>query len=991
MNGRGIRKKLSRQLSEVVILCALVATALLVSRANGQETQQSGSQQSDPSVNIDQVTFDLVVHDKRDRQVLDLKPAEIAVADDGSPVTLNSLRLVTGQVDSERLVTMIFDLPGSAVRSRRGMDPSAKTARDTAARILKMVPEKNFSFSVLNIEGRLHLQQGFTSDRTAIARAVDAATEPVTTPTGSAVSQTEQQLMKVALTGANPSGTPAGAHERTLARTLLSALNTSGRIEQDQHVRPSQACLLAIAQSQQQIAQRKALIYFTVSKDWKLDLHGRDTIRSLIGAANRAGVSIYVIDLNSIDHAGGELESLERQMMLSSMAPSAELTDQSNGMRLSATPYTIDSPQDPEHQALQQLAEGTGGRYIGDEDNLKRLLAGMIADMTDYYEASYTPRIGEYDGRFRAIAVKPLRAGLKIRSQSGYLALPAGSVIGSAPQPFELPLLKILSQTQLPTELPLNAAILRMGNLPAGNVNTVAIEVPLSNLEIREDSSTNLYSVHLAIVADIKDESGAVVEHFSEDIPRRGALREAEAAKLSVISFQRHFIAPPGQYVLQAAVLDQNSGKSGAKRMAFEIPTPPGIPSLSDMVLVRKLEPSVAKEDSMEPLQSGDNKIIPNLSGQIAPGAKDISMFMIVHSDPKAPVPATLNVQLFREGERIGGTTITSPQTGDAEYTARVVTFSISQPMNGQYEVKATLNQSGRSAESSASFTMPDVEPGGGGQLSADASSSLPRSASLPAGALSITFPTNSIARPAPAELAAILADATRNAIDYSDSLPNFMCEQVTSRSTDKSGSGAWKRKDQITELLTFFEHEEKRTRLALEQNGLRSHQDKGDGSLGMSSSGEFGTLLKGIFAPSSKADFQWKGMGTLGDETVQVFDYRVSRKNSTFALQEKSTAQIVVVGFHGQVYIDSATRRVRRVTQVADDVPEKFPIRASSVSVAYDYVSINDHDYLMPVSAQIMTSQGRRNLSLNEVEFRNFRRFGSNARVLSSSPETKP
>ena len=158
-----------------------------------------------------------------------------------------------------------------------------------------------------------------------------------------------------------------------------------------------------------------------------------------------------------------------------------------------------------------------------------------------------------------------------------------------------------------------------------------------------------------------------------------------------------------------------------------------------------------------------------------------------------------------------------------------------------------------------------------------------------------------------------------------------------------------------------------------------------------MSSSGEFGTVLKGIFQASSKATFQWKETGVLGDETVQVFDYRVARQNSTFALQEKSTVQMVVVGFHGQVYIDSATRRVRRVTQVVDDVPEKFPIRAGSVSVDYDYVSINDHDYLMPVSAQIMTSQGRRNISLNEIEFRNFRRFGSNARVLTPSAEAKP
>jgi len=35
------------------------------------------------------------------------------------------------------------------------------------------------------------------------------------------------------------------------------------------------------------------------------------------------------------------------------------------------------------------------------------------------------------------------------------------------------------------------------------------------------------------------------------------------------------------------------------------------------------------------------------------------------------------------------------------------------------------------------------------------------------------------------------------------------------------------------------------------------------------------------------------------------------------------------------------------------DDVPKKFPFKAASVSVDYDYVLINKHDYLLPVGAQ--------------------------------------
>ena len=84
-----------------------------------------------------------------------------------------------------------------------------------------------------------------------------------------------------------------------------------------------------------------------------------------------------------------------------------------------------------------------------------------------------------------------------------------------------------------------------------------------------------------------------------------------------------------------------------------------------------------------------------------------------------------------------------------------------------------------------------------------------------------------------------------------------------------------------------------------------------------MTSYGEFGGALESIFQPSSKADFQWKSTGTLGDGMVQIFDYKVARENSTFYIGP--TLQQVVAGFHGRVFIDSATRSVRRITMVAE------------------------------------------------------------------------
>jgi hypothetical protein len=198
-----------------------------------------------------------------------------------------------------------------------------------------------------------------------------------------------------------------------------------------------------------------------------------------------------------------------------------------------------------------------------------------------------------------------------------------------------------------------------------------------------------------------------------------------------------------------------------------------------------------------------------------------------------------------------------------------------------------------------------------------------------------------------------------------------------------------WKHTDRLTERLTYLDHQESRTLLEVDANGHKSDTYSED-SPGMISAGVFGVALSGLFRPASKADFEWKKTGMLGDEKVQVFDYRVARENSIFNLRVGPN-KVNSVAYHGQVFIDSATRNVRRITQVADDVPKRCPIHATFVSVDYDYVMINKHDYLLPVGAEILLRKGRRETDLNEIEFRNFRRFGSNVRILDPTSTVTP
>jgi hypothetical protein len=171
-----------------------------------------------------------------------------------------------------------------------------------------------------------------------------------------------------------------------------------------------------------------------------------------------------------------------------------------------------------------------------------------------------------------------------------------------------------------------------------------------------------------------------------------------------------------------------------------------------------------------------------------------------------------------------------------------------------------------------------------------------------------------------------------------------------------------------------------------LEVNGNASHTDRG-AMKGVFSAGEFGGVLQAVFRDESKADFKWKETDSLNGGTVEVYDYHVDAGNSTFSVTGSGGKQ-VKVGFHGRVFIDSATRHARRVTLTADDLPTNFSTHATSIGVDYDYVPINGLKYLVPVSAELELKQGLHEAMVNTMEFRDYKRFGSNDPKPGSAPE---
>lgn len=254
-----------------------------------------------------------------------------------------------------------------------------------------------------------------------------------------------------------------------------------------------------------------------------------------------------------------------------------------------------------------------------------------------------------------------------------------------------------------------------------------------------------------------------------------------------------------------------------------------------------------------------------------------------------------------------------------------------------------------------------------------DASASLPQAGPPPAKPVYTPPPA-----PNSVEQARVLEEAKQYALHYSERLPDFICTQVTRRYVDPSGLEFWRREDVITERLSYFDkREDYKVVLYNNQPVDIPHERLG----GVTSSGEFGSLMREIFEPGTETDFQWERWGTLRGRRMHVFSYRVSQSRSKYSIAAGAEHRIIA-GYHGLIYVDRDTSAVMKVTLEAENIPSGFPIREVNLTLDYDQVEISGRQFILPLKAVVSSRTGPKMLTRNEVEFRMYRKFTAESTI---------
>jgi len=233
-------------------------------------------------------------------------------------------------------------------------------------------------------------------------------------------------------------------------------------------------------------------------------------------------------------------------------------------------------------------------------------------------------------------------------------------------------------------------------------------------------------------------------------------------------------------------------------------------------------------------------------------------------------------------------------------------------------------------------------------------------------------------------EQARVLEAAREYARDYSKKLPNFICTQVTRRYEDPTGLEFWQLQDTVVEKLSFFEQKEDYKLLFVNNRAYTGTRENIGGTV---TRGEFGTRLKEIFDPKSEGHFEWEKWATLRGKRMHVFRYAIRQDRSEYSVRYGTAT--TVPGYGGLIYIDKEALTVMRVTQEVNEMPVGFPINSILAILDYDFIKVADGEFVLPLKASTIARMAKQ-LFKNDVEFRNYNRFGAEA-TITFAPDPLP
>ncbi len=681
------------------------------------------------------IILDVVVRDRSGRPVLDLRPEEIEVFEDGVRQVVRSFRFVgqdqaAASPQSGRPAQRLSELERRppvdpfrhlnlvALVFERLPDTARQMAREAALHFVDAAMPENTLVAVFAIDNSLLLVEHYTNDREALRAGIRKATSGAYGQFDSQSTDTIQGQMQeltrrtdrdqeaAAVLGGR-SFTPSllELQESELEEMTLNVLRQAERMMLYQRGHATITSLRALVREEGKLAGRKTLVLFSAGIQIPHEVVTR--YHQLVSEANRANVSIYTVDarglhtedmMADVRYALSQAVAASRSQMLTGLGRMVT-RDETLIDQYAETAIRLNG-----YGTLDNLARSTGGFLLANTNDPRELIARVGEDIRSYYEVAYTPSVLRYDGRFRQIVVRVSRPGVTVQSRSGYFALPPE--VDAPIQAYEIPMLVALNSDAPAADFEHRSRVLHFEPSDRGERLVVIVEVPLGTFHFAEDPAESLYRSRFSIMALIKDPEGRVVEKFTQDYPLQGPLEKLDLVRGGSVVFQREIRLEPGHYTLETAVVDQLASRLSTRRSRLQVNHLVLGPQLSSVVIIRRVDP-VRDSQSSTPLSLQDGVVVPNLAGIILGDSGDgVGVFCVVYPDRDSSEPIELTLQVMKDGLLVAQG---RPQLPPPDH-AGAIRFAGTVPVDGlppgRYELQALVRQGTRSSREHAFFVL---------------------------------------------------------------------------------------------------------------------------------------------------------------------------------------------------------------------------------------------------------------------------------------------
>ena len=665
-------------------------------------------------VGTERVEVDLVVRDKRGQLVRDLRAGEIEVLEDGVRQDLESVTFVEPGAGRRAV-------PRAGLRRPRLRSPGTRLApfRPPGGPCVPVRSAAGLGGGRLRDRPRAERPAGVHRRHPALREAVEATTSLAATTlagkherqlTSNAYHGLGEGLGQAHVAAAESRGAPE-CRGREEVRIRLDELLESRLIEsfesleRDQQGFASTHALLSLISGLSALPGRKAVLLF--SEGLAIPSNVEATYRSVVGAANRARVSLYTLDAGGLrvespaDELRRTLDTVKTRSRYDT--DGGHLTDESllglqekneGAMRLAPA------------STLVPLADETGGFALSGSNELAEGLSRVEEELRSYYLLSYTPRNRDFDGRFRAIRVKVGRPHGRLQAREGYLALRTALPVPALPH--EATALARLDAGSRPHDVPLRLRGLQFPEDEGSSRVPVLVEVPPSALRFDRDERARLYRQDFTIVVLVKDASGRVVAKASQQYPLSGPLERLDEARRGPVLFYRELRLPAGLYSLEAVVLDSRSGRAGTAVASLDVPrVEAGRLRVSSLMVVQRAEKRTAREGGEPgPLQYKDVLLYPDL-GQLLrrEAGRPLAFFLSAWPAPGRP-EVDARVEVLRSGRPVAAAPPFELRPDADGRIGLVSSFPVDSLAPGAYELRVTLTDGQDAATRTASLAI---------------------------------------------------------------------------------------------------------------------------------------------------------------------------------------------------------------------------------------------------------------------------------------------